>query len=311
MPETKKALLIIERLDTVGFVDSGSNPDADVLIWKRAPDSHEKGGSDMPFDPKKDLSADGQTWLEELEKKQKEALDAAVVKNAEELEALKARVAELGEGEGEGEGEGDGEGEGEGEGEEEGALAKLRKLLRGEPEPDPVTKGMTADQLAVHKSQEARIAKAEADAKAATELANTAIAKAAEERKERQMVEFQKTAETDLSLLQGEPDAKAVLLYAVHDKLDKETAKSVVDMLRAANSQVQKAAEQLAKEIGSAGGDEDPESPWNQVLDKAKELRKAQPELYDTDAKAVAKILVDNPKLAVATRPTQAANADA
>lgn len=307
MPETEKALLIIERLDTVGFVDSGANPDADVLIWKRVPDSHEKGGSDMPFDPKKDLSAEGQTWLEDLEKKQKEALDAAVAKNAKEFEALKAKVAELAEGEG----DGDGEGEGEGEGEGDGALAKLRRLLLGENEPDPVTKGMTADQVAIHKAQEARIAKAEAEAKAATDIANTAIAKAAEERKERQMVEFRKIAETDLSLLQGEPDDKSILLYAVHNKLDKETAKSVVDMLRAANSQVQKAAEQLAKEIGSSGGDSDPESPWNQVLDKAKELRKSQPELYDTDAKAVAKILVDNPKLAVATRPAQTANADA
>jgi len=96
MPEPRKRqLLRVKRIDTIGLVDRGDNPEADIVFWKRDP-----GATVVPAnDPDAARAAEPGTdearkRMDELEKAQAdlEAARADVEALRAEVETLKAQV---------------------------------------------------------------------------------------------------------------------------------------------------------------------------------------------------------------------------
>jgi hypothetical protein len=217
-------LLTIERIDAVGFVDEGANPEADILIWKRADppatdDNISKGEANMSFD-----------------------FDSLPDEARAEFETLQSRITEL-----------------------EGQLA-AEPTENADPE-EQVLKALPDEDRALIQK---RIEEAEARVAKAEQAAAEAVEKANEERRERRLAEFAKQAESELDTLIGETSDKAMLLYTVHERLDKDTAKSLMEMLRAANG-IAKQSDVLTKQLSSVDA-EMPDTAWAEVEKQATEL---------------------------------------
>ena len=93
MPDPK-ALLRVKRIDTIGLVDRGDNPDAEIVFWKRDPGA--PGTTPPANDPDavraaQPGTADEGTHMNELEKAQADLTAARA-----EVETLTAKLAEIG-----------------------------------------------------------------------------------------------------------------------------------------------------------------------------------------------------------------------
>jgi len=159
---------------------------------------------------------------------------------------------------------------------------------------EKMMKAMPKTVQALLKKQNAFIAKAREEAKAARE-------EAAIEKAEREKAQFIKTAERDLNNLVGKADDKGALLYTLSKKLDAKEYKSVLELLKAGD----KASKSLLmseigndadmREDGSEGRIRKSEGARGDLEDKAEELRKADPKL--SREQAFAKACDNNPLL--------------
>jgi len=223
-------LLTIERIDAVGFVDEGANPESDILIWKRAeipPEPSSKspqmGDASMSFDINS---------LPDEAKAEFEALQTQVADLTETVATATAQTPD--------------------------PVDPGEEILKRLPDE---TRDLIQKQL---DDAESRVAKAE-------ERVTKALKEAESERTERRMAEFTKQAEDELDELPEDAPSKATILYAVHENLDKDTAKSLMDMLRAANG-VAKTANVITKQIGDSTGDPDPQTATAEMMKRAVEL---------------------------------------
>lgn len=248
-------LLRVEEIEAVGFVDSGANQLADVLIWKRSTEDEDM--SDKPQDGGKlahMLRAVG-SLLKWSDDEVEAAVEEAVTKStSEEGEMTEFNVAELPE-----------------EAQEhframeerattaESALevseAKVAELSKAEePEEDDVLKGLPEEVVKRLEAAEERADRAEEIAKA--------------ERRERRLADFRKQAEDELDALPGEVDDKAELLEAI-EGLDDEQTKALRTMLRSANEVAK--SDKLMDEHGVGGGGEE-DKAIAKISARAKEL---------------------------------------
>jgi hypothetical protein len=251
--------LRIKRIDTVGFVDKGDDPEAAVVFWKRAPEKEtgtmhtfwkamaEKVGISSAEADK--LLADsapedgsgndpahsdgGQHMSEELTKLKADV--EALTKRAEDAEAeaveAKEKAAEL-----------------------EELLAKATEPDVPDPEPDvPEAVAKAMDDL-------------EKRAKEAEEKLNKEI-----DRRETQ--QFIAKAETFGHLPGANPDDFAGILRKIDAALDEDERTKFDEILTAANKAVQTG--ELYKEVGSGG--RRATSVEGEVAKLAEEMQKANP----------------------------------
>jgi hypothetical protein len=254
-------LLKVEEIDTVGFVDTGANQLADVLIWKRDTAGEEEPMQTGPEEGSGKFAALLRAVGKAL-KWQDADVEAAVVEAAsipqqevgkmtepfdratlpEEAQsawdALEQRAADA-----------------------EAAQAKAETALaevtveKDDASDDDVLKGVPEAVLKRLEEAEQRVKKAEDIAKA--------------ERTERQRAEFAKVADEDLDKLPGEQDEKVDVLAAIHELPD-EARDSVLTMLRSAN-EVASAAE-LFKAAGRDGETVEGSKAYDRIAARANEL---------------------------------------
>lgn len=180
--------------------------------------------------------------------------------------------------------------------EDEPVVKKSKKAEadEDEPVPDRVLKTLPKSVQAILKAQNVRLAKAEAEAKAARE-------DAASEKAEREKASFAKMAEKDVPNLVGTTEEKGNLLYTLSKKLDKDEFAAVVKMLKAGSN----AAKSLlmspigndadVREDGSEARVQKNDGARGELDDKAEEIRKAEPKL--SREQAFSKACDQHPKL--------------
>lgn len=141
----------------------------------------------------------------------------------------------------------------------------------------------------------AALRKAEADRVALAKRAEDAERIAKNERDLREQREFIAKAETELSHI-GSAQDTGLLLKSASEKLSKDEFEQLERVLKAANAQIDTG--NLFVELGKGGVQENPAArePYEAMLAKAEEIRKADPNVSQADALQKAAQL--NPDLA-------------
>jgi hypothetical protein len=277
MPDPKNRLRI-RAINTVGFVDKGDDPVAEIVFWKRAPteesmDTESRNLLQKIYDAVTKKGGDTDTPSGDIEMAEFKKEDLSDEARAA-FDALEAEVAEL--------------------------KVQVETPAPAVTEEPDVLKSLPDEQReAIEKriaATEARVEKAEAEAKAAREQASI-------EKRERRMAAFRKSAETDHLNVQGSTEEVAEMLFAVEENLEPEMAKRVTDALKAASAQIGENSGLLG-EIGKHGGDLGPDSPAGQLEKIAKEKQAADGITYE---QAFDRVLDDpaNRRLVEASRKQQ------
>lgn len=266
-------LLTDLEITKVAFVDAGANPEADILIYKRDiskaaheyVDENSDGKCDecgMTESEHKQMSkatepADAKESSVAEDKKFEEAVAKAV---AEKVFALEAEHKAYGE--------------------------TIKALDEMDNDTLAALRGITV--APVEKAEDDVLKSLPDDVRERIEKAETAVAKMeAERRTERfakQAAEFAEVA----------PVAEIAPVLDALDKADPEVAKSLAQILKAANARIAEGA--LFTEFGK--NDADPDNPVAKIRSKVAEIRKADENLSDADA--TARVLRENPDLAEA-----------
>jgi len=244
--------LRVRRLDRVGFVDKGDDPEAEIVFFKRAETFGEvgegdqavnKGGKRMAeFDISK-LSTDDQAAVGKI---QTEADKVAGLE--EELATVRADLAK--------------------------ATATPASTVETE---EDVMKGLAPEVKEM-------IEKLQTEADESRTTTNELVEKLA-------AGELEKFAKTELSDLSGDLADQVRVLRTIQKALDEpKDFEAVQEMFKAASASV-KAADVLKREIGAsdttpAGGD-----AFAKATALAADLMKADPKKYDTIQKAIAHVL--------------------
>lgn len=281
--------LRVKRIDTVGFVDKGDDPEAEIVFWKRQGGEPE-GGTDsdegddamakdagddqgrsvlkrlldfLKNEVGEDMSGTDEGASEGFDVSKLESDDAREAFEAltEKLESAEERISGL-----------------------EGELEKAKADDAGEGADEgaegDVLKGLDDEARSAFEKLQSRAEEAE------DRLQETAE-KVDKLREESETQEFAKTAREEIPLLADGDGAEAGrVLKAMSDALDEDMYKSVFTMLKSANEVATQG--KVFQEWGSPGADTN--DAWGKIEAKADELvTKSEDGL--SKAQAVSKVL--------------------
>lgn len=264
--------LRVKRIDTVGLVDKGDDPEAEVVFWKRATPEKKKekmskpenrftqtlmtalrklGLSDDEADSLEN-AAKAEGWSPMTKKDDKLSLDEAlekIQKLEKDLETATERAEKLA-----------------------GELEDAQKQ-----KDEPAEKDEPVD---LPPEVQKRFETLEARAEAAEELAKR-------HQRELDLEKMAKRADEDLRGISGDRLEKAQVLLSMRENLDDDAFDKVMEMLKSANELAAQAG--VFKEWGSEGGDGAGDA-WDKIESLARQLvEKSDDALSQADA--VSKVL--------------------